>query len=113
MAEGLPNDVNIEALKDSVKHEIRRELKIKEGAENLLKAAKDRKSKSQAEHIVKESSDKIEFLRLKLQDLIAQVPDDEGESLIFYIESTCTCIFASMYVIKINILSEVITDLRS
>ena len=78
MAEGLPNDVNIEALKDSVKHEIRRELKIKEGAENLLKAAKDRKSKSQAEHIVKESSDKIEFLRLKLQDLIAQVPDDEG-----------------------------------
>ena len=82
MAEGLPNDVNIEALKDSVKHEIRRELKIKEGAENLLKAAKDRKSKSQAEHIVKESSDKIEFLRLKLQDLIAQVPDDEGENLI-------------------------------
>ena len=86
MAEGLPNDVNIEALKDSVKHEIRRELKIKEGAENLLKAAKDRKSKSQAEHIVKESSDKIEFLRLKLQDLIAQVPDDEGESLIFMLK---------------------------
>lgn len=86
MAEGLPNDVNIEALKDSVKHEIRRELKIKEGAENLLKAAKDRKSKSQAEHIVKESSDKIEFLRLKLQDLIAQVPDDEGESLIFILK---------------------------
>jgi len=78
MAEGLPTDVNIEALKDSVKHEIRRELKIKEGAENLLKAAKDRKSKSQAEHIVKESSDKITFLRLKLQDLLAQVPDDEG-----------------------------------
>ena len=93
MAEGLPNDVNIEALKDSVKHEIRRELKIKEGAENLLKAAKDRKSRSQAEHIVKESSDKIEFLRLKLQDLIAQVPDDEGEILICnfvsHIESMC------------------------
>jgi len=81
MAEELPNDVNIEALKDSVKHEIHRELRIKEGAENLLKAAKDRKSKSQAEHIVKESSDKIEFLRLKLQDLIAQVPDDDGESI--------------------------------
>ena len=75
----IPIDVNIEALKDSVKHEIRRELKIKEGAENLLQVAKGRKLKSQAEHIVKESRNKIEFLRLKLQDVIAQVPDDEGE----------------------------------
>jgi len=97
MAEGLPTDVNIEALKDSVKHEIRRELKIKEGAENLLKAAKDRKSKSQAEHIVKESSDKIEFLRLKLQDLIAQVPDDEGIVLKL-------CVFLCVYVCVLELL---------
>ena len=78
MAFGLPSDVDIEALKDSVKHEIRLELRIKEGAENLLKAAKDNKTKYLVEHIVKESGDKIKFLRLKFQDLIAQVPDDEG-----------------------------------
>ena len=73
--------VDLETLKETLRLEIRKELKIKEGAEKLQRASVDRRSRSYVAAILKKSNEKLEDLHLELNQLLALVPDDqEGES---------------------------------
>lgn len=67
---------DLEHSKEIIKSEIRKQLKLKEGAENLKKVATDKKSLAQCNAILKESSAKLEELHQELQDLNARVSDD-------------------------------------
>lgn len=67
---------DLEHSKEIIKSEIRKQLKIKEGAENLKKVATDKKSLSQCNAILKESSAKLQDLHQELQDLNARVSED-------------------------------------
>nr|XP_033771127.1 serine/threonine-protein kinase N2 isoform X2 [Geotrypetes seraphini] len=71
---------NLDDIKDQIKREIRKELKIKEGAENLRKVTTDKKNLAYVDDILKKSNKKLEELHHKLQDLNAHIivkdPDD-------------------------------------
>jgi hypothetical protein len=67
---------DLEHSKEIIKSEIRRQLKLKEGAENLKKVATDKRSLSQCSAILKESSAKLQDLHQQLQDLNALVNED-------------------------------------
>ena len=63
---------------DGLKTEIRRQLKIKEGAENFKKATTDKKSLTQCNTILKEANSKLQELhnQLALADLNAGLTDN-------------------------------------
>ncbi|XP_058024644.1 serine/threonine-protein kinase N1 isoform X1 [Ahaetulla prasina] len=67
--------------KEKIKREIRKELKIKEGAENLRKATTDRKNLSNVENLLKNSNRKLETLHHQLQDLNAHIVVKDPEEL--------------------------------
>ncbi|EDO43312.1 predicted protein [Nematostella vectensis] len=67
---------DLEHSKEIIKAEIRKQLKIKEGAENLKKVATDKRSLAQCNAILKESTSKLNDLHQELQDLNARVNDD-------------------------------------
>ena len=73
------NILDLETMKERIRLEIRKELKIKEGAEKLQKAAVDRKSRAYVTTILKNCNEKLESLHSELSALQAQVPDDDGE----------------------------------
>ena len=70
------NENDLDTMKESIKLEIRRELKIKEGAENLLRVSKNRKTRNTVQDIVRKSKDKLLNLTQKIEELNAQVPDE-------------------------------------
>ena len=63
------------------KREIRKELKIKEGAENLRKVTTDKKSLAYVDNILKKSNKKLEELHHKLQELNAQIVVSDPEDV--------------------------------
>ncbi|KAK2159070.1 hypothetical protein LSH36_159g06031 [Paralvinella palmiformis] len=70
----LSNEVVQEKLKeieDSIKRDILKEMKIKEGAENLRKATSDKKSLANVNSIVKAANSKLDDLNRELQDVRA------------------------------------------
>ena len=71
------SDVNLqrklEEIKEGLKREIRKELKIKEGAENLRKATTDKKSLDNVNKMVKLANSKLEELHQELQELNAHL----------------------------------------
>lgn len=69
----------MDTLKESIRLQIRKEFKIKEGAENLLKVSRDKKAKAHVGSILKTCNERIDQLRSDLTALLAQVPDEEGE----------------------------------
>ncbi|OWK59778.1 Serine/threonine-protein kinase N2 [Lonchura striata] len=78
----LGNDVNLmdpsfqqklEGEKELLRRAIQKELKIKEGAENLRKATTDRKNLVHIEHVLKSSNRKLEQLHWELQELNARI----------------------------------------
>ena len=69
-------NVQVEQLKESVKLEIRRELKIKEGAENLRKVSTDKKILAQTNQAIKQSNVKLQELHERLQELNAHIKED-------------------------------------
>ncbi|KAF2976051.1 hypothetical protein EK904_005000 [Melospiza melodia maxima] len=84
----LGSDVNLmdpsfqqklEGEKELLRRAIQKELKIKEGAENLRKATTDRKNLVHIEHVLKSSNRKLEQLHWELQELNARIliPDKE------------------------------------
>ena len=82
MTEVVPGQMSVldlETLKETIRLEIRKELKIKEGGEKLMKASVDRKSKAYVSTILKNCNEKLEALHSELSALQAQVPDDDGE----------------------------------
>ncbi|XP_069783647.1 serine/threonine-protein kinase N2 [Narcine bancroftii] len=71
----------LDEAKEQIKREIRKELKIKEGAENLRKVTTDKKNLSNVEHILKNSNRKLEQLHVQLQDLNAHIMVKDPEEL--------------------------------
>lgn len=68
---------DLETLKETIRLEIRKELKIKEGAENLQKVTTDKRSRSHIATILKNCSEKLDVLHSELQTCLAQVPDED------------------------------------
>nr|XP_004653722.2 serine/threonine-protein kinase N2 isoform X2 [Jaculus jaculus] len=68
-------------IKDRIKREIRKELKIKEGAENLRKVTTDKKSLAYVDNILKKSNKKLEELHHKLQELNAHIVVSDPEDV--------------------------------
>ncbi|XP_055132494.1 serine/threonine-protein kinase N2-like isoform X2 [Symphalangus syndactylus] len=71
----------LDDIKDRIKREIRKELKIKEGAENLRKVTTDKKSLAYVDNILKKSSKKLEELHHKLQELNAHSVVSDPEDI--------------------------------
>ncbi|NXT56120.1 PKN2 kinase, partial [Pluvianellus socialis] len=63
----------LEGEKELLRRAIQKELKIKEGAENLRKATTDRKNLVHIEHVLKSSNRKLEQLHWELQELNARI----------------------------------------
>ncbi|XP_033923805.1 serine/threonine-protein kinase N3 [Melopsittacus undulatus] len=63
----------LEGEKELLRRAIQKELKIKEGAENLRKATTDRKNLVHIEHVLKSSNRKLEQLHWDLQELNARI----------------------------------------
>ncbi len=82
------NILDLETSKETIRIEIHKELKIKHGAEKMLKAAVDRKSKAYvtASHFLKKCNDKLEQLHGELAALQAQAPDLEGKNIIMCVK---------------------------
>ncbi|NXP81836.1 PKN2 kinase, partial [Ramphastos sulfuratus] len=71
----------LEGERELLRHTIQKELKIKEGAENLRKATTDRKNLAHIDHVLKSSNRKLEQLHHELQELNARImPTDRKES---------------------------------
>ncbi|XP_017044511.1 serine/threonine-protein kinase N isoform X6 [Drosophila ficusphila] len=74
--ENLPEScmsIRLEEIKEAIRREIRKELKIKEGAEKLREVAKDRRSLSDVAVLVKKSQRKLAELKSELQELESQI----------------------------------------
>ncbi|XP_057317153.1 serine/threonine-protein kinase N2-like isoform X2 [Hydractinia symbiolongicarpus] len=69
-------NLHVEQLKESIKLEIKRELKIKEGAENLRKVSTDKRTLAQCQQAIKQSSNKLHELHEHLQDLNAHISEE-------------------------------------
>lgn len=73
----------MEEIKEAIRKEIRKELKIKEGAEKLREVAKDRRSLNDVAAIVKKSNSKIAELKSELQELESQILLTQGNTTTF------------------------------
>ncbi|XP_022661056.1 serine/threonine-protein kinase N2-like isoform X2 [Varroa destructor] len=73
--------LTLEQMKTQVKEEIRKELKIKEGAENLRKATTDRKSLAHVNSLVKLSNSKLSRLLDHLNQLDADILVSAGSQI--------------------------------
>uniref|UniRef100_A0A8C5QQ62 Uncharacterized protein n=1 Tax=Leptobrachium leishanense TaxID=445787 RepID=A0A8C5QQ62_9ANUR len=69
---------NVDVEKKNLEHEIAIEIKMKEGAEKLLKAVKKKKHLKSVEVFLAESNTKLEALYRRLQDLNAQCDVEEA-----------------------------------
>ena len=90
-----PLPQKLEELRDYLRQEIKKELKIMEGAENLRRVATDKKSVSNVNVIVKKSNSKLTELQQELQELESQIlvsqldPNSSGRiSNMKYVNST-------------------------
>ncbi|KAL7046923.1 hypothetical protein ACKWTF_002745 [Chironomus riparius] len=63
----------LEELKEAIRKEIRKELKIKEGAEKLREVATDKRALSDVASIVKKSNTKLQELKSELHELESQI----------------------------------------
>uniref|UniRef100_A0A672G356 protein kinase C n=1 Tax=Salarias fasciatus TaxID=181472 RepID=A0A672G356_SALFA len=59
--------------RERIRREIRKELKIKEGAENLRRATTDKRNAQQVDSQLRSSKRKLEFLQAQLQELDAHI----------------------------------------
>ncbi|XP_012157853.1 serine/threonine-protein kinase N isoform X8 [Ceratitis capitata] len=75
----LPN--RLEEIKEAIRREIRKELKIKEGAEKLREVARDRRSLNDVATIVKKSNSKLAELKSELQELESHILLTQGNSM--------------------------------
>jgi len=69
----------LEELKEHIRKEIRKELKIKEGAERLREATTDRKSLADVASLVKKSNSRLADLQYDVQELESQIILTQGQ----------------------------------
>jgi DNA repair exonuclease SbcCD ATPase subunit len=70
----------LEEIKEAIRREIRKELKIKEGAEKLREVARDRKSLAEVSYLVKNANTKLAELQAELQELESQIILTQGRA---------------------------------
>ncbi|XP_050300836.1 serine/threonine-protein kinase N isoform X2 [Anthonomus grandis grandis] len=95
---GLPTEnlsdsqlpIRLEELKENIRKEIRKELKIKEGAEKLRGVSTDRKCLSQVASMVKNSNFKLTELKNELSELESQIILSQGQT-----SPASNCLFPS------------------
>ncbi|XP_033352779.1 serine/threonine-protein kinase N isoform X4 [Bombus vosnesenskii] len=75
----VPLPVRLDELREHIRREIRKELKIKAGAEKLREVATDRKALSDVATIVKKSNSKLNELQAELQQLESQIILTQGQ----------------------------------
>jgi protein kinase N len=63
----------LEQLKELIRREVRKELKIKEGAEKLREVTTDRRSLVELTGLVKKSNSKLQEMQSELQELESQI----------------------------------------
>uniref|UniRef100_A0A7N6A223 protein kinase C n=1 Tax=Anabas testudineus TaxID=64144 RepID=A0A7N6A223_ANATE len=71
----------LDEIKEQIRREIRKELKIKEGAENLRKVTTDKKSLAYVDNMLKKSNKKVEELHQELQELNAHIVVKDPEEV--------------------------------
>uniref|UniRef100_A0A8C7HU15 protein kinase C n=1 Tax=Oncorhynchus kisutch TaxID=8019 RepID=A0A8C7HU15_ONCKI len=71
----------LDEIKEQIRREIRKELKIKEGAENLRKVTTDKKSLAYVDNMLKKSNKKVEELHQELQELNAHIVVKDPDEL--------------------------------
>ncbi|XP_018301414.1 serine/threonine-protein kinase N isoform X3 [Mycetomoellerius zeteki] len=75
----VPLPARLDVLREHIRREIRKELKIKAGAEKLREVATDRKSLSDVATIVKKANSKLNELQAELQQLESQIILTQGQ----------------------------------
>ncbi|XP_067826056.1 serine/threonine-protein kinase N2-like [Heptranchias perlo] len=71
----------LDGVKEQIRRDIQKELKIKEGTENLRKVTTDKKNLAHVENILKNSNRKLEHLHWELQELNARVVVTDRDKL--------------------------------
>lgn len=72
----------LDEIREQIKREIRKELKIKEGAENLRRVTTDKKRLAYVDTMLKKSNKKVEELHQDLQELNAHIVVKDPEELL-------------------------------
>uniref|UniRef100_A0A671LQU3 Serine/threonine-protein kinase N2-like n=1 Tax=Sinocyclocheilus anshuiensis TaxID=1608454 RepID=A0A671LQU3_9TELE len=80
----------LDEIKEQIKREIRKELKIKEGVENLRKVTTAKKRLAYVDNMLKKSNKKLEELHQELQELNAHIVVKDPEDLLLGMTRTCT-----------------------
>ncbi|XP_076248989.1 serine/threonine-protein kinase N isoform X3 [Calliopsis andreniformis] len=75
----VPLPARLDELREHIRREIRKELKIKAGAEKLREVATDRKALSDVATIVKKANSKLSELQAELQQLESQIILTQGQ----------------------------------
>ncbi|XP_012268173.1 serine/threonine-protein kinase N isoform X3 [Athalia rosae] len=75
----MPLPARLDELREHIRREIRKELKIKAGAENLRLVATDRKALADVATIVKKANNKLSELQAELQELESQIILTQGQ----------------------------------
>ncbi|XP_023247954.1 serine/threonine-protein kinase N isoform X2 [Copidosoma floridanum] len=75
----VPLSARLDELREHIRREIRKELKIKAGAEKLREVATDRKALSDVAAMVKMSNSKLSELQAELQQLESQIILTQGQ----------------------------------
>lgn len=73
--------------REKIRREIRKELKIKEGAENLRRATTDKRNAQQVDSQLRSSKRKLESLQAQLQELDAHIVvkgQEENKGTVLY-----------------------------
>ncbi|XP_064420212.1 serine/threonine-protein kinase N2 [Latimeria chalumnae] len=70
----------LEVMKEQIRRDIQKELKIKEGAENLRKVTTDKKNLVHVEHQLKETNRNLEQLHWELQELNTRIVVKDKEN---------------------------------
>uniref|UniRef100_T1J1B0 protein kinase C n=1 Tax=Strigamia maritima TaxID=126957 RepID=T1J1B0_STRMM len=79
LSDGYSLQHKLEVLKEQMKKEIRKELKIKEGAENLRKVATDKRSIANVNSILKKANNKLQELQEDLHEMDSHILMTRGQ----------------------------------
>uniref|UniRef100_A0A671P6B3 protein kinase C n=1 Tax=Sinocyclocheilus anshuiensis TaxID=1608454 RepID=A0A671P6B3_9TELE len=92
----------LDEIKDQIKREIRKELKIKEGAENLRKVTTDKKSLAYVDNMLKKSNKKVEELHQELQELNAHIVVKDPEEVVGMADFTPPVSLAFVFIVAFD-----------
>jgi protein kinase N len=103
MPNSFHSKAEIEEAREAVKKEIRKEMKIKEGAEKLREATSDKKSLAHVQTIVKKANNRLQELQQELNELSTYllVSNSLGGDVIDG-EFTCIVLDLDLWTIRVS-----------